>query len=409
MQAAVLATRAAPASSAATVLYVSVGKDLHWFRVEVETGALQQLGVLRLPSHVQYAAFDLRRGRAYVASSDGVSSSLHFISVLNVAADGALSCLGEPVPLPRRPIFVTLNDAAGHLLVAYNNPSGLQAFPVLQNGGLAAPVQQSQPPYAGRYAHCVRFDGRHAILCARGDPPIDGRPDFPGAVVVFEFDEGRLRQKAIIAPNGGIGFRIRHVDLHPSLPFAYFSLEANNELAVLRRTREGLAAEFCWRTSCLAEPAAAKATGARASALRVDPLGRAVYVLNRADATRRVGEHEVFTSGENNVAVFRIDGGSGEPVAVQHADTHGFHPRELTIDPSGKVMAVINVKPRKRIGDDGSAIESVPGSIALFRVCSDARLDFIATYGMHYPAGYDHTVHGKDELFWLGMPGISIP
>jgi 6-phosphogluconolactonase len=392
----------------ATVLYVSVGPKMFWHRLDLRSGALEQRGSLLLPSHVQYAACDLNRGRMYVASSDGAPSKVHYLSVLQIGVDGSLSSFGDVVPLPHRPIFIALDEGKRNVLVAYNNPSGLNAYRISNDGSISAMVEQENTLEAGRYAHCVRVDGKHAILCARGDPPSGERPDFPGAVVVFAYDDGALRQKASIAPDGGIGFRVRHIDFHPSLPFAYLSLEANSELVVFHRTADGLSNELSWRMSSLADLKSAKITGQRTSAIRVDPLGRAVYVLNRADATRDCLDSKVFAGGENNVAVFRIDPRSGEPVPHQYADTHGFHPRELAIDPSGKLLVAINVKPRYVSRSADSPLKFVPGNIVVFRISSDASLEFIDLHSVDYKAGYEDTTHGRDELFWLGIPGLSV-
>ncbi len=66
----------------------------------------------------------------------------------------------------------------------------------------------------------------------RGNGPTKDKPEDRGAVKVFSYSDGVLKNRASIAPNGGINFQPRHLDFHPSQPWIYSSLERQSKLQV---------------------------------------------------------------------------------------------------------------------------------------------------------------------------------
>ena len=52
---------------------------------------------------------------------------------------------------------------------------------------------------------------------------------------------------------------------------------------------------------------------------------------------------QVFGDGENNIAVFSIDPGTGEPTLIKNEDPLSFHIRTFSIDPSGKIMVAASI------------------------------------------------------------------
>ncbi|MCE6981936.1 DUF1513 domain-containing protein, partial [Pseudomonas frederiksbergensis] len=72
--------------------------------------------------------------------------------------------------------------------------------------------------------------------------------------------------------------------------------------------------------------ASAKAAGA----LHLSADGRFLYVSNRGTA--------------NELLVFAVDDKSGKLMQVQRRSVEGDHPREFTLDPTGKYLLVANQK-----------------------------------------------------------------
>jgi 6-phosphogluconolactonase len=125
-----------------------------------------------------------------------------------------------------------------------------------------------------------------------------------------------------------------------------------------------------------------------------------LYVSNRAARSAPVtiaGQAvEVFAGGENNIALFSLDPGSGEPRRVDHYDTRGFEPRTFTIEPSGRFLIVANQSERYVAATSG-APRAVPRSVVVFEIGAGGRLSYRS----------EHTF-SSGELFWIGsvrLPG----
>ena len=376
-------------------VYASVGPRLTFYDADVEHAALNLRGSVQLPANVQYAWPHVSRRYLYVVSSDGGpgrSGTKHRATVLLIdPVSGALTEHGDSVALPSRPIHVTTDGLSTHLLIAYNNPSALTVHQIRANAMLGAVVEQPGSLDTGIYAHQIRVapSNTQAILVTRGNDPEGTRPEDPGALKLFAYKDGRLTREVSVAPGGGYGFGPRHLDFHPSQPWVYVSRERENTLDMFILSATGLARRFS--TTTLAEPGNHRPRQL-AGTVHVHPNGRTVYVANRGNATTDFAGRQVFLGGENNIAVFAVDPATGEPHPIQHADTHGFHPRTFHIDPSGRLLVAAHIQPQ--LVREGDAVASVPACLSLLRVGNDGRLT--------YERKYDVEV-GGDSMFWMGM------
>ena len=133
-----------------------------------------------------------------------------------------------------------------------------------------------------------------------------------------------------------------------------------------------------------------------AGTVHVHPNGGTVYVANRASSTVHLDGQPVFAGGENTHAVYRIDPASGEPIPIQHVDTHGIHCRTFHIDPSGRLLVAAHIMglPVRQ----GATIATVPACLSLFRIGDDGRLDFVRKYDIEV---------GDRTMWWMGMVAVS--
>jgi 6-phosphogluconolactonase (cycloisomerase 2 family) len=385
--------------SARAALYASVGSELTHYDIDVGTAALVRRGTVTLPANVHYAWPHASGRHLYVASSDsapgmGAAGDKHHVTALRIdPASGALTPHGEPIPLPARPIHMTTDIPSEHLLVAFSNPSGIRVYRVNSDATPGDEVPQSGPIDAGIYGHQVRVspDNRLAILVTRGHDAAAGKPEEPGALKVFEYRDGVLANPASVTPNGGYGFGPRHLDFHPTRPWVYVSLERQNKLDMFEITRDGLSATPVFRKETLAEPGNIRGRQV-AGTVHVHPNGRFVYAVNRASSTIEVDGKPVFAGGENTFAVYEIDTRTGEPVPIQHVDTHGIHCRTFHIDPSGRILVAAHIMglPVR----EGAAIRTVPASLAMFHIDDGGKLDFVRKYDVDV---------GDKTMFWMGM------
>jgi 6-phosphogluconolactonase (cycloisomerase 2 family) len=379
-----------------TKLYASVGADLIHFDIDVAAATLTRRETVSVPANVQYVWPHASRRRLYAASSDsasgmGAAGTKHHVSAFRIdPASGALSPHGAPIPLPHRPIHMATDIPSEHVLVAFNNPPGVMVYRINPNATLGAEVPQSPDTDPGIFPHQVLAmpDNRHVILVARGHDAAGGKPEDPGALKVFRYDAGVLRDEVSIAPNGGYGFGPRHLDFHPAKPWVYVSLERQNALAMFTHDAGRLAAAPAFQENTLLEPDNIRGHQL-VGTVHVHPNGRFVYVANRASSTVEKDGKQVFAGGENTIAAFAIDQASGKPVPIQHADTRGIHCRTFHIDPTGRLMACAHIMGLPLA--DGS---EVAPRLTLFRIGDDGKLSFARSY--------DIETNGR-SMWWMGM------
>ena len=379
--------------SSNVAVYASVGEELITFSVDVERATLTRQSSLTLPGFVQEAWASPTTPFLYVAWSNGGTSyaasgvtpvgDKHGVTAFRVDNQGALHAEGTPGVLRSRPIHITGDGTARHLLVAYNDPSGIAVYSINRDGTVGAEVPQPGGLDVGIYAHQVRVlpGDRGVILVTRGNQATSTTREDPGAVKVFRYDAGTLSNVASIAPGKGIEFRSRHLDFHPTGPWVFLTLESQNRLAVFRRDGDSLGAAPLFSKSTLANGGGVT-PGQTTSSVHVHPNGQVVYVANRG-ATRQ---------NFNEIAVFRINQQTGEPTLIQNVDTHGFTPRTFAVDPSGRMLVVGNQT--TMAVRDGGAANTVPANLATFRILADGRLEFANRYDIAV---------GQKPLWWMGL------
>lgn len=369
-------------------LYASAGPEFTQYDVDAEGASLVKKSSIRLPANVQYAWQHPSRKYLYVAWSDGGASAapvgaavvprgkLHGVSAFRIdPQSGALQEIGKAVAIPSRPIHLTTDISGTHVLVAYNDPSSVTVHKLNGDGTIGDLVKQPSALDTGIYAHQVRVAPANnmVILVTRGNGPTKDKPEDPGALKVFSYADGVLKNRASVAPNGGINFQPRHVDFHPSQPWVYVSLERQTKLQVYPLTKDGsLGAAPLFTKDSLADPAH-KVVLQNSGTLHVHPNGKFLY-----QATRSAG------AGQNSIAVYTINPQTGEPTLIQNADTRGWEPRTFALDPSARIL----------VAGNQAAVKTTPASLAVFRVGSDGKLEFARKYDVDTKTG---------SLFWMGI------
>ena len=173
----------------------------------------------------------------------------------------------------------------------------------------ALKVPQAATLDAGVYAHQIRVmpSGRAVIVPARGNEGIaDRKEEDRGALKIFGYENGQLTNRQSVAPNGGRGFRCRHVEFHPSGRWAYVVIESQNELHTYRIADDRLSPEPVFVTSVLAASSRSQ-PGQTASAIRMHPAGGTLYVANRGRGKEVFRDEEVISEDmENSIAVFSV-------------------------------------------------------------------------------------------------------
>jgi 6-phosphogluconolactonase (cycloisomerase 2 family) len=372
--------------SGRAVLYAASGAVLTQYDVDTAAPALVKKNSIRLPANVQYAWPHPSRKYFYVAWSDGgaaaaapgngtaPSGKLHGVSAFRIdSGSGALQPIGQPASLASRPIHMSVDISGTHILVAYNDPSSITVHRLNADGTIGALVKQPAMLDTGIYAHQVRVapSNHTVILVTRGNAATKDKPEDRGALKVFDYADGILKNRASIAPDGGVNFQPRHLDFHPSKPWVFVSLERQSKLQVYQMTKDGsLGATPLFIKDSLAA-ATPKGPRQAAGTIHMHPNGRFVYQANRSGTAE---------GSENSIAVWAVNQQSGEPTLIQSADTRGTSPRTFALDPSTRVLVVGN--------------QSGVGNLALFRIGNDGKLDFVRKYDVDTSTG---------SLFWMGI------
>jgi 6-phosphogluconolactonase (cycloisomerase 2 family) len=398
------ATGGSGSAGGRSVLYQSVGDRLTHWDVDAGDVSLTRRDGIALPSNVQYVWPHSSRRFLYVSTSDAASGNapnpgkVHRLVALRVNADGSLALHGEPQALPQRPIHNSVDATGNYALTCYNNPSNVTVHRINGDGTLGGEIKQAAKVDVGIFAHQILTTpgNRTTVLVTRGNRPDAKKAEDPGALKIYHFREGQLSPLANlpVGGKGGLGYGPRHLDFHPSRPWAYVSVESQNQLHMHRMQGDSLAAEpdYNKRTTVgnydIHFPQSA-------GAIHVHPNGRTVYVSNRANATVDFKGKRVFRGGENNIAVFAIDPASGEPTLIQNADPQSFHIRTFSIDPSGRILvaaSIVDMSVR-----DGEDVRYVPAALTVFRIGDDGKLTFVRKY--------DVELGGRFQ-WWTGIVGL---
>lgn len=403
------------------VLYASERDQLHALALDSQTGELAEIASVVLPAQVHYASADREARFLYVSTSDGASQhGLHAFAI--DPETGALAEHGPSLAPPLgRIIHFSVDPARSHLVLAHNRAAQLSSVRLDEGGRLAGFVEQATPAETGFFAHQALLDatGGWVVACGLGADASGSAPEEPGSLTLFRHEQGQLTRVQTVLPGPGLG--PRHLDYAGERVFVV--MERGNRLSSYRLAAGQLAQQPEQDLPTLRSPESAR-PGQRAGAIHLHPSGKFLYVTNRANRTTTVrvaGEDaEVFAGGENNVALFALEPGSGEPGAVElrpveHHDTRGFEPRTFTIEPSGRFLIVANQSERKVLDgpslaapnldapnldapnlDAEGSLRTVPRSLVVFEIADDGRLSHRHTHEFT-----------RGDLFWVGS--IELP
>ena len=385
---------------AGAMYYAGVGPELIGFAIDAENATLERRGSVTLPANTQYAWRHPRELILYVCSSNGgprAPGDTHRISAFRIDPDsGALTPHGPDQSLKARPLHLCVDGKGEYVLAAYNNPSMVTVHRIERDGRLGPEVPQSGLD-TGIYAHQVLVapGDRTVLLPARGNDAEAAKPEDPGALKVFGFADGKLANRASVAPGGGYGFGPRHLDFHPSLPLVYASIERQNQLQVFGLSPDGhLSEKPLFTRSTLGKPRQGEGKQL-AGAIHVHPNGKFVYVSNRSGSSS-LFEASRVADGEDSIAVFALDPQSGEPMAIQHADPQSVHIRNFGIAPGGRLLIASSILPQTV--RDGSGVRKVPAGLSVFRIANDGKLTFQRKYDLDT---------GDRSIFWSGVIALS--
>ena len=270
-----------------------------------------------------FLIIDRQKRCLYSAHGDGTQATAYQID----PSTGRLTVLNQQPTRGRNGVHLAI-DASGRFLVVANYATGTVAvLPINQDGSLAAAAdlatlsgtpgphrtqQESSHPH-----HCP-FDrsGRVIVVPDKG---LD-------KIFVFRLDAARGKLVSGNPPDvaSRAGAAPRHVDFHPTKPYAYVINELDSTIATYELDPDRGALKALQVVTTMPSSYTGNNSGAE---IAVAPSGRFVYGSNR---------------GHDSIAIFAIDQSSGLLTSIGWEPTQGKTPRYFSLDPSGTHLYAAN-------------------------------------------------------------------
>lgn len=246
-----------------------------------------------------------------------------------------LSLINQVQSLGNEPTHSSLSADASHLFVSNysvsEDPGGtLAVLPVGADGALKPVVQMSSHPSSRVNPERQMSAHVHSTVSSP-----DGRFVFSndlGAdkVFVYRFDPKANKDMPLVPAEPAFvqlppGSGPRHLLFSADGKHAWLTMEMSAQVAVFDYSN-GTLKQTQMVDLAAGQPVSDKA----AAALHASKDGKFLYVSNRGTA--------------NQMLVFAIDAATGHLKELQRRSVEGDHPREFSLDPSGKFLLIANQK-----------------------------------------------------------------
>jgi len=247
----------------------------------------------------------------------------------------ALTLINQVQSLGNEPTHSSLSGDASHLFVSnysvMEDPGGtLAVLPVGSDGKLKPVVQMSAHPasrinlerQASNHVHSTVSspDGRYVFSNDLGADKVFVYLFDPKANPDLPLTPAMTASVPLPAGSGP-----RHLLFSADGKHAWLTMEMSAQVAVFDY-HDGVLTQTQLVDLAAGQPTSDKA----AAALHTSADGKFLYVSNRGTA--------------NQLLVFAIDPASGQLKELQRRSVEGDHPREFSLDPSGKFLLIANQK-----------------------------------------------------------------
>lgn len=247
----------------------------------------------------------------------------------------ALTLINQVQSLGNEPTHSSLSGDASHLFVSnysvVEDPGGtLAVLPVGSDGKLKPVVQMSAHPasrvnperQASNHVHSTISspDGRYVFSADLGADKVFIYQFDPKANADLPLTPAKTASVQLPAGSGP-----RHLLFSADGKHAWLTMEMSAQVAVFDY-KDGVLTQTQMVDLAAGQPTSDKA----AAALHASADGKFLYVSNRGTA--------------NQLLVFAIDPASGQLKELQRRSVEGDHPREFSLDPSGKFLLIANQK-----------------------------------------------------------------
>ena len=299
------------------------GEGISVYRMDPLSGGWTDVQLVKGIVNPSFLALDREKRFLYSAHGDGEQATAFAID----KGTGHLTLLNQQSTGGKNGVSLAV-DATNRFLVLGNYSSGTVAvLPINANGALAplshlAALPGEPGPHrveqASSHPHDVRFD--------RGDRFVVVPDKALDKVFVYRLDtaSGTLVPNDPPAVKTRPGAGPRHVDFHPSQPYAYVINELDSTITTYRLDTERGDLKPLQVISTLPPDFTGNNT---TSEIAVAPSGRFVYGSNR---------------GHHSIAIFAVNPTSGVLTPVGWEPSRGLTPRFFALDPTGTFLYAAN-------------------------------------------------------------------
>ncbi|MGE8188584.1 lactonase family protein [Pseudomonas sp. NPDC086278] len=247
----------------------------------------------------------------------------------------ALSLINQVQSLGNEPTHSSLSGDASHLFVSnysvVEDPGGsLAVLPLGADGKLKNVVQMSSHPASRVNPERQMSAHVHSTISSPDGHYVFSNDLGADKVFVYRFDPKANPDLPLTAATPAFvqlppGSGPRHLLFSADGKHAWLTMEMSAQVAVFDYQNGKL------EQTQMVDLAAGQPTSDKAgAALHASPDGKFLYVSNRGTA--------------NQLLVFAIDPATGHLKELQRRSVEGDHPREFSLDPSGKFLLIANQK-----------------------------------------------------------------
>lgn len=295
-------------------------EGIYSFILNTETKRIENVTLGAEIENPTYLAIDSKNRYLYCVAKE---NSLGGVAAFSLYSDsGKLKEINRELNVGSPPCHVSLNRT-GDILFSANYHRGTAAlYRVNEEDGSLNPSSSTvqlhgfgpDPRQEKAHTHFAGFDPYEKYVCV-----VDLGCD---TLITYEIKAGELKEKSCFKAKAGSG--PRHLTFHPTGKYAYIMTEFSSEIIVLAYDR--MSGSFTELQYVSAKSPAFQENN-QGSAIHVSSDGRFLYGGNR---------------GENTIAVFKIDPGTGKLELIDRTPTGGNWPRDFSLDPSEDFIIVAN-------------------------------------------------------------------
>ena len=288
-----------------------------------------ELSELRLAAPLKqttYQSIDRDSARLFSTGTlAGVGENNGVLKSFAIQDDGALKEISAR-PAEKSPIlaYVNYRERYGSVFTISYAGGGVHAYPVDAMGVIGEESGYAKHVGGSGVVESRQLEAHPHSIYVHPIEPYVYVPDLgQDAVVHYSFDSGtgELEMVSRLKSAGGSG--PRHMAFHSSGRFAYVNNEISSTVDLLSIDADNGSMEIVDTISTL--PEEFKGPNSTAQIL-LSPDERHLYVSNR---------------GHNSIAIFAV-GEEGKLTSKDYVPSKGRSPRNFSIDPTGKWMAIIN-------------------------------------------------------------------